>query len=68
MTAFKADRAALHDLVADSATDLLAAIPGTPGHTVLREVRLLGDHNAYHIGEFAILRQVMGTWPAGREE
>jgi hypothetical protein len=65
---FKADRKALHDLVADPATDLMAEIPNTPGHTILREVRLVGDHNAYHIGEFAILRQVMGSWPAGRKE
>ena len=64
----RADQQALRDLVADPATDLLVTIPGTPGHTILREVRLLGDHNAYHLGEFAILRQVMGTWPAGREE
>jgi hypothetical protein len=42
-------------------------IPGTPGHTVFREIRIVGAHNAYHIGEFAILRQVMGTWPAKRE-
>jgi DinB superfamily len=65
---FRADQRALRDLVADPATDLLATIPGTPGHTILREVRLVGDHNAYHLGEFAILRQVMGTWPPGREE
>jgi len=64
---FRSDRAALHDLVADPATDLLAVIPGTPGHTLLRELRLVGDHNAYHLGEFAILRQVMGTWPPTRE-
>lgn len=64
---FRADQAALHELVASPATDLLATIPGTPGHTILREVRLVGDHNAYHIGEFAILRQVMGTWPPGRK-
>jgi hypothetical protein len=64
---YRADREALHDLVADPATDLLAAIPGTPGHTIVREVRILGAHNAYHIGEFTILREVMGTWPAGRE-
>ncbi len=62
------DRQALRDLVADPTTDLLATIPGTPGHTILREVRVIGAHNAYHIGEFAILRQVMGTWPPGREE
>lgn len=64
---FRADNRALHELVADPATDLLATIPGTPGHTILREVRVIGAHNAYHIGEFAILREVMGTWPAGRE-
>jgi hypothetical protein len=60
---FLADRAALADLVADPAWDLLAPIPHTPGHTLLREVRICADHNAYHVGEFAILRQVMGTWP-----
>ena len=65
--AFRADAAALHELVADPATDLFEVIPNTPGHTVLREMRVTGDHNAYHIGEFAILRQVMGTWPPGRE-
>jgi hypothetical protein len=66
--AFKSDRAALHDLVADPATDLMATIPNTPGHTILREIRVVGDHNAYHVGEFAILRQVMGTWPPTRSE
>ena len=65
---FKADRAALRAIVADPATDLLATIPNTPGHTILREIRVVGDHNAYHVGEFAILRQVMGTWPPDREE
>lgn len=64
--AFIADKAALRALIMDPARDLLAVIPGTPGHTLLREVRIDADHNAYHVGEFAILRQVMGTWPAGR--
>jgi len=66
IAAVRADQQALHDLVADPATDLTATIPGTPGHTILREIRLLSDHTAYHIGEFAILRQVMGTWPPDR--
>jgi hypothetical protein len=64
---FRADLAALRRLVADPATDLMAVIPNTPGHTILREVRVVGDHNSYHTGEFAILRQVMGTWPQDRE-
>jgi DinB superfamily len=67
LAGFVADRAALRALVTDDARDLFAVIPGTPGHTLLREVRIVGDHNAYHLGEFAILRQVMGTWPAGHE-
>jgi len=63
--AFIADKAALRAMVMDPARDLFAVIPGTPGHTLLREVRIDADHNAYHVGEFAILRQIMGTWPAG---
>ena len=66
IAAFQRDRAALRDIVTDPATDLFAVIPGTPGHTILREVRVVGDHNAYHIGEFAVLRQIMSTWPVGR--
>lgn len=65
---FRADRAALRDLVADPATDILATLPETPGHTILREIRVVGAHNAYHLGEFAILRQIMGTWPPDRPE
>jgi hypothetical protein len=64
---FLADKAALHALVTDPARDLFAVIPGTPGHTLLREVRVDADHNAYHVGEFAIMRQIMGTWPPGHE-
>jgi hypothetical protein len=63
---FLADRAALRALAADPAADLLAPIAHTPGHSLLREVRIAADHNAYHVGEFAILRQVMGTWPTTR--
>lgn len=65
--AFIADKAALRTLVMDPERDLFAVIPGTPGHTLLREVRVDADHNAYHVGEFAILRQIMGTWPPGHE-
>jgi hypothetical protein len=63
IAAFRADRAALVALALDPAHDLNAQIPhGEPGHTLLRELLLAADHNAYHTGEFAILRQVMGLW------
>jgi hypothetical protein len=62
--AIRADLAALEAIVEDPATDLYADLPHAAGYTVLREILLVADHNAYHIGEFAILRQVMDTWPA----
>jgi hypothetical protein len=65
---FRSDNAAFRELVADPGTDLFAVIPGTPGHTILREARVAADHNAYHIGEFAIMRQVMSSWPANRND
>ncbi len=62
IAAFHADLKAVEDLVHDPQTDLAATIPHGDGQTILREILLVADHNAYHIGEFAILRQVMGTW------
>jgi hypothetical protein len=66
LDAFRADNDALRQIVRDTATDVFATIPNTPGHTIIREVRIVADHNSYHLGEFAILRQAMGTWPASR--
>jgi hypothetical protein len=52
----------LQDLVANPDTDLTAPIPHARDYTILREILLVSDHNAYHIGEFAILREVMDNW------
>ena len=62
-----ADAAALKDIVRDRRTDLFAPIPHAPSYTIFREIVLAADHNAYHIGELAIMRQVMDIWPAGRK-
>ena len=64
---FLAERGELRRLIEDPTTDVFGEIPGSSGHTVLREIRLAGDHCAYHIGEFAALRQVMQTWPPSRQ-
>ena len=63
--ACRADLAAVQEIVRDPSIDLSAELPHAPGYTYIREVLLVADHNAYHIGEFAILRQVMGTWGKG---
>jgi zinc-binding alcohol dehydrogenase family protein/DinB family protein len=62
IAAFQADLRALQELVADPATDFTAPLAHAPDYTILREILVVADHNAYHIGEFAILRQVMETW------
>ncbi|ACH38599.1 hypothetical protein Gbem_1581 [Citrifermentans bemidjiense Bem] len=61
---FLADLEALKELVRDERNDLLAPLPHSPSYNILREVVLAADHNAYHIGEIAIIRQVLGLWPA----
>lgn len=62
---FKNGNRALIALVEREATSLLARIPWGNGQTIAREIMLVSDHNAYHIGELAIMRQVMGTWGKG---
>ena len=59
---FRADLNALIAIAQDPTIDLTGPLPHAPEHTYLRELLLVADHNAYHIGEFGILRQVMGTW------
>ncbi len=65
IAAFQADLKELQALATNPNTDLYARIPHGSGQTVLRELLVVADHNAYHIGEFAIQRQVMGTWGKG---
>ncbi len=59
---FRADRDAMQALVENPETDLLGELPHAPGYTILREVLVLADHNAYHMGEFAMMRETMHTW------
>jgi hypothetical protein len=60
---FLSDQKQLEAMVEDPDVDLTSEVATRgSGHTILREILLVCDHNAYHIGEFAIMRQVMGTW------
>jgi len=60
--AFLADQKAMRALVADPGADLLAPLPHGDGQTLLREALLVADHNAYHLGQFVTLRQLLGLW------
>ncbi len=66
--AFRSDLCAVEAFVLDSGTDLWTPAPQAwePTHTPLRTVMVMVDHNAYHGGEIAILRDVLGLWPSHR--
>jgi hypothetical protein len=61
LAGFRKDLQSMQALVEDAHTDLWAPLPHAPDYTILREVLVLADHNAYHLGEFALLRQVIGA-------
>ena len=63
LTTFRADLKAMHDLVADPASDLLTPFAHGTGQTLLREALLIADHNAYHLGQLVTLRRLLGAWP-----
>ena len=62
MQAFRDDLKEMSDLVANESTDLFAKIPHGDGQTILREVLVAADHNAYHLGELVVLRRLLGAW------
>jgi hypothetical protein len=59
---FRRDRRALQRLAADESIDLAATIPHGSGQTYLRELLLVADHTAYHVGQLVLVRQLLGIW------
>ena len=62
LSAYRRDLAAVQSLVQDAKTDLLATIPHGSGQTYLREVLLVADHAAYHVGQIVLVRRLLGNW------
>lgn len=56
---FLADLEAMCGIVRDRKLDLFATIPHGDGQTYLREVLLVADHNAYHLGQLVMLRRML---------
>lgn len=55
------DMESMRKLLAET-KDLLAPIPHGSGQTILREALLAADHNAYHLGQFVLVRRLLGNW------
>lgn len=58
----KNDYQRLKGIVQDPKIDLLKTIPHGTGQTIFREVILVIDHNSYHIGQFILMRKMLGKW------
>jgi hypothetical protein len=56
---FRADQKKMEALVADQTTSLFAGIPHGSGQTILREVLLVADHNAYHLGALVVIERML---------
>ena|SRR5204863_4022437 len=62
VAAFKRDRKTLQKMTVDPGVNLGRKIPHGDGQTYLREILLVLDHNAYHVGELVQLRRLLGAW------
>lgn len=59
---YHADLDALKALVLDEHFDLFARVPWGSGQTNIREVVLVVDHTAYHVGQIVLVRRLLGAW------
>ena len=61
---YRRDRKAMQQLAGNSEIDLLATVPHGKEQTYLREILLVADHTAYHVGQLIALRRQLGIWQA----
>lgn len=60
--AFRRDLQEIVSLLEDPERDLTAEIPHGEGRSYLREILLVADHNAYHLGQVIEIRRLLGAW------
>jgi len=53
----------MRKLVLNRSHDLFKPLAHGESHTLLREVLLAADHNAYHLGQLVLVRKSLGAWP-----
>jgi hypothetical protein len=63
VSGFLAGLAETIKLAEDPGLELTAEIPHGEGRTYLRQILLIADHNAYHLGQLVQLRKALQDWP-----
>jgi uncharacterized damage-inducible protein DinB len=56
------DRRTLERLARNPRRNLTARLPCGTGQTLLRELLLVADHTAYHVGQLVSVRRLLGNW------
>jgi hypothetical protein len=59
VAAYRSSLRTLQAMAGDETNDLHARIPHGEGQTLLREVLLAADHNAYHLGQLVFVRKMV---------
>jgi len=62
ITDFLNGREELLKIIRDEKINLTSVIPHTKKHTYLREILLVADHNAYHLGQILTERKLLNDW------
>jgi hypothetical protein len=60
---FRQDLAEFEALILDLTSNLRRRFPWGSGQTLLREAMLIADHNAYHLGQLILVRQLVEPKP-----
>ena len=57
-----ADQEEFIRLIEDESLDVLAPVAHNEGRSVMGSALIIIDHNAYHLGELVMGRQILGAW------
>ena len=59
---FFSDLKSVIELVQNPELKILEIIPHTKNHSYLREITIIIEHNAYHLGKIVDIRKALGDW------
>ena len=59
---FLSDLKSVIELVQKPELNILEIIPHTKNHSYLREITIIIEHNAYHLGKIVDIRKALGDW------
>lgn len=62
IAAVRRDRRTIQRLVMNRSIDLFATVPSDGEKTYVREILLIADHTAYHVGQLVLVRRALGNW------